>query len=843
MHGLIDREICVAFLIVLGHFLWQGLLIYGLAIAIVRSLTSASIRYVGLVVSLGLMAACPFVTLAFVHGPIAGMRAVPVISDASESLAVGTTIEVNQQHSATSISVAHAEVMPQPASRPLPPTIKTAATKWLSWHHHAPWMTGGYLLVVATMLVRLSIGLWGGRQLRRRSIVAHDDTIILSLYRNADLLGLQFVPIVAYCEQVTVPTLIGILKPTILLPLALTSGLTADQIESVLIHELAHLRRYDHLVNVIQRLIECGLFFHPAVWWLSNRIRIEREHCCDDLVIASGTVALDYAESLLKVAELSRARELGRTISAVSLLVTGQPSTLRHRISRFLGDTEQASVRLARPWATCGLIAAVLSTAWIIGAFEHSGVGNANRVEADEPGKANESASTATTQIADSEEDHATTAVTNNRAEPKLVAAAPQNADVIPPEKDELDELIDHAIEMTYKRSLIAGGDGLQHSPWQIMHGIKAFGLDWPLRSGKPEQQTISAAEWLAGGPKYAGEPVWQITEAGARAHPFTALYQFEGHPGQFLSWLAAADVPIDFQFKATDSTGGVKTVAVRDLVNDLKLRVNEREEMSWVLAALVHYESIDAKWEVIKGLKWWSIERLLTLELSRPIVGAPDGGCPRMFALAMALKKYRSHEAPIPTDLTARSIQQERPHVWSNVEEKLEQHMWKSKYLQNQDGSFSAAFYGGPELTNELNRRISATGVQLGWLAIFMSDDKIRADWINRAAESLARDLIEIKDKNLEMTVAPLFDSAYALKLLRERRARVVAQGKPKSQSDTFASDNEDDDYADIPNIPAVTKIRAHRRRIEIEQSLIDAWMMAPITVKPLEMVKPPPK
>ena len=91
----------------------------------------------------------------------------------------------------------------------------------------------------------------------------------------------------------------------ILLPISAASGMTTEQIEILLAHELAHIRRYDHLVNLLQRLIEAVLFFHPAVWFISRRIRIEREHCCDDLVLAVGGKRLAYAESLLRMAELS----------------------------------------------------------------------------------------------------------------------------------------------------------------------------------------------------------------------------------------------------------------------------------------------------------------------------------------------------------------------------------------------------------------------------------------------------------------------------------------------------------------------------------------------------------
>ena len=103
---------------------------------------------------------------------------------------------------------------------------------------------------------------------------------------------------------------------------------------AILTHELAHLRRYDHLVNLLQRVVEALLFFHPAVWYVSRRISIERENCCDDLVLAAGAERLGYADSLVRVAELSRPGSAPVQSSAAILAAAGRhPSRLRRRIS------------------------------------------------------------------------------------------------------------------------------------------------------------------------------------------------------------------------------------------------------------------------------------------------------------------------------------------------------------------------------------------------------------------------------------------------------------------------------------------------------------------------------
>ena len=100
----------------------------------------------------------------------------------------------------------------------------------------------------------------------------------------------------------------------VLLPVSLISGFTTEQLSAILAHELAHIRRHDFVVNILQRCVESILFYHPAVWWLSKRIRAEREHCCDDIAIRLCGSRKVYAEALI---EMERARQ-PRPILAVA---------------------------------------------------------------------------------------------------------------------------------------------------------------------------------------------------------------------------------------------------------------------------------------------------------------------------------------------------------------------------------------------------------------------------------------------------------------------------------------------------------------------------------------------
>ncbi|HEY4088368.1 MAG TPA: GWxTD domain-containing protein [Bryobacteraceae bacterium] len=127
------------------------------------------------------------------------------------------------------------------------------------------------------------------------------------------------------------PVVMGHLRPVVLLPIGLLAGLPAAQVEAILLHELAHVRRRDYLVNLMQAAMEGILFYHPAVWWVSGVMRSERENCCDDLVVAATGSAREYASALIAIEGM-------RTAGAA--LVTPMAATggsLMKRVARLLG--------------------------------------------------------------------------------------------------------------------------------------------------------------------------------------------------------------------------------------------------------------------------------------------------------------------------------------------------------------------------------------------------------------------------------------------------------------------------------------------------------------------------
>jgi hypothetical protein len=140
--------------------------------------------------------------------------------------------------------------------------------------------------------------------------------------------------------RAAVPMVVGWLRPVVLVPTAALTGLSTAQLRAVLAHELAHIKRHDAVVNLLQSVFESLFFFHPAVWWLSNRLRVEREFCCDDIAVATCGDPLTYAKALAALDDARSARP------AAVLAATG--GSLMQRITRLLDAGR--TTRRARGW-------------------------------------------------------------------------------------------------------------------------------------------------------------------------------------------------------------------------------------------------------------------------------------------------------------------------------------------------------------------------------------------------------------------------------------------------------------------------------------------------------------
>jgi beta-lactamase regulating signal transducer with metallopeptidase domain len=212
---------------------------------------------------------------------------------------------------------------------------------------HLPWF---WLFGSFSTFIAIVTGLIGVEQLRRQSRLVESGDLPRRCRALADSLGIARRFSVGICDRLATPVLIGIVRPLILLPPIALSGWSVEQLEMVLLHELAHLRRWDNLVNLLQRFVESLLFFHPVVWWLSSWVRLERELCCDRLVVERLGQPVAYAEMLVSMSGTS-----GRPHQAMLAMADRHVLT---RIRRLL-NLEERSMKLTMPEGL-GMLSAVV---------------------------------------------------------------------------------------------------------------------------------------------------------------------------------------------------------------------------------------------------------------------------------------------------------------------------------------------------------------------------------------------------------------------------------------------------------------------------------------------------
>jgi len=304
------------------HFLWQGALIAALSFLAQAALRkgSAQSRYTAACLAMLLMTLCPLATFSYLtNREKTALKPAPVMITSVREASVTSAMDL-----------APAVAIPRPIQVETSPEEFAARIQ-----RHLPWIVSGWLGAVCVLSLRLLLGYARVRQIKRRACES------LGVYwteRLSDLSErLRVSRPVRLCQSalVTVPTVIGWLRPVILFPASALAGLPPAQLEAILAHELAHIQRHDYLVNLLQNLIETLLFYHPAVWWVSRHIDQERELCCDDLTVEVCGDRVNYARALAALEEL-------RSTAPGLALAAGGGSLLR-RIRRLAGLPKKAN--------------------------------------------------------------------------------------------------------------------------------------------------------------------------------------------------------------------------------------------------------------------------------------------------------------------------------------------------------------------------------------------------------------------------------------------------------------------------------------------------------------------
>ena len=328
----------------LVHFVWQATLLSVLLALLLIPLrrVSARVRYVVQCTVFAVMSVCPLVTSYWI-----------ATSQTAKHVAMATVSNPVVVHEAPSVDVAPILVVPAPIAndrdvRPAllepAPLAEPSMLKTVSWTERLhrrltpalPWLVGAWLLGVVVLSLRLLVGWRVVQRLKRLAVSPVAEAWQAKLKELAVQLRISQSVKLVESALIEVPTVIGWFRPVILLPISLLTSLTPQQLEAILAHELAHIHRYDYLVNLIQTAIETLLFYHPAVWWISSLIRAEREHCCDDLALSLCNNAVTYVTALAALEELRASPALtvaatgGSLLSRIRRIAVG-PGNVSHR--------------------------------------------------------------------------------------------------------------------------------------------------------------------------------------------------------------------------------------------------------------------------------------------------------------------------------------------------------------------------------------------------------------------------------------------------------------------------------------------------------------------------------
>jgi uncharacterized protein (TIGR03435 family) len=302
------------------HFLWQGTFIVALYAVARRALrfSTPNARYLLACAALAAMALAPIVTWTML-----------------------------QPAAAVPVATGHAAVHPSAVSvGAFASTL--AAVPLAPQEQFLPWVVAVWFAGAMAFWVRLAGGWIFAVRLRTVLARPAPDEWQHVLDRLKSQLGVAVPVRLLVSAFVPAPTVVGWLRPVVLVPLGALTGLPAGQIEALLVHELAHIRRADYLVNLLQGVVEALLFYHPAVWWISGHLRKEREMCCDDVAVSVCDDVLTYA---LALAELESSR--------LTVAMAASGGSLAERIARLLGESRPAPKGVSGPAVAGVLLVAI----------------------------------------------------------------------------------------------------------------------------------------------------------------------------------------------------------------------------------------------------------------------------------------------------------------------------------------------------------------------------------------------------------------------------------------------------------------------------------------------------
>ncbi|MBN1437364.1 MAG: carboxypeptidase regulatory-like domain-containing protein [Sedimentisphaerales bacterium] len=354
------------------HFFWQGLTVAILFILTVRllKLKRGNQQYAASLAAFALMLTLPLATFCILdtsqspavtqpelitQAPADIIELEPLTDETANwtSQPSDWPAEINYQPDNTI-----AELPIVPLTLPAEPELSTKEQALAYLHAALPWCIAAWLAGVLVLSAHLLMGFIGVHRWRQ-CLIPLPRELNSTIQRLAQQLGLRPTARVAISARATQAVAVGYFRPMVLLPVAMITQMPTEMLQAVIAHELAHIRRFDIWVNLIQRIAETLLFYHPAVWWLSNHMRTERELCCDELAIRATGQRLTYASTLERAGQII----LAARQPALSVGLGQDQKPTLHRVRHILGlkPTPQRS----RFWIA-GLLAIAIAAAILL---------------------------------------------------------------------------------------------------------------------------------------------------------------------------------------------------------------------------------------------------------------------------------------------------------------------------------------------------------------------------------------------------------------------------------------------------------------------------------------------
>ncbi len=316
------EQLVKAIYLTLLHSLWQGAAIAGLAglVILVSKRSSAASRYNFLAASMGLFVLCAIVTFF------------KFLSIPSDTVLPGSSATIALSHSPNEVFVTPVEQLFSVAS-----TYSSRIV--LLW-----------FLIICLKSLQFYLGFQRVSNLKTKQTSNPGAKWIRLADSLSQNLGIRARVALLESTLTSIPLTVGYFKPMILVPLGMLTAIPADQVEAILLHELAHIKRKDYFINIFQSIIELLFFFNPAIWWLSSLIRAERENCCDDIAIANSGSKINYVRALISFEEY-RAQH-----PQIAIALTGSENTLLKRTRRIIDNQNNTLNSMEKFILTSGLV-------------------------------------------------------------------------------------------------------------------------------------------------------------------------------------------------------------------------------------------------------------------------------------------------------------------------------------------------------------------------------------------------------------------------------------------------------------------------------------------------------